>query len=146
MNRLNVLIYQEHASQQISLHQAFNAQGLFNVRVAGDMRAAVRCLGRDQPLDLLVLDHAMAGHDCNALLELLERQIAPKALLFVGRPRGHQPNLANQARVHGLWVLAELPWPVSAVALEQALRCLSSMGQAGTSGEFKTVMLCAHAR
>ncbi|HDS1736803.1 MULTISPECIES: histidine kinase [Pseudomonas] len=145
MNRLNILIYQASPCHQITLHQACNAQGVFNVRVAEHLPAAMACLGSTRRCDLLVLDHAMPAGESNALLEQLSQVAAPKALLFVGTRRPGTPDCAAMARRQGLWVIAELPWPLSTPALRHALIRIQGSSPRSAQSEFQTVMLPAHA-
>jgi hypothetical protein len=57
-------------------------------------------------------------------LALLEQQHRTRALLFVGQATPKRHNLAQEARNRGLWVLAELPWPLSMPRLQRALQAL----------------------
>lgn len=145
MHRLNILIYQPSPAHQITLHQACNAQGAFNVRVAEHLPAAMAQLGSDSACDLLILDHAMPASEASELLERLNHETTPRALLLVGKPRTNAPHLATKARKQGLWVIAELPWPLSTPALEHALKRLQGRSQRPARRAFETVMLHAHA-
>ncbi|MGC3894212.1 histidine kinase [Pseudomonas urmiensis] len=146
MNRLTVLIYQEHPSQQITLHQACNAQGVFNVRLADDLPAAKACLASEPLFDLLILDHAMSETAGKRLLNHLCSVHGVRALLFVGEPCASRADLAREARQRGLWVLAELPWPVTMPGLEQALKRLCGRAPVAAWEGFQSVMLHAHAQ
>lgn len=121
MHQIQVLIHQPSPFHQILLHQAFNAQGLYNVRLTEDMPGTLACLDQDRPVDMLVLDHDMAASSAKSLFRYLVREPKPKALLFIGQGAGHGPDLAREARKLGLWVLDVLPWPMSTVALGKAL-------------------------
>ena len=146
MNRLNVLIYQERPSQQMTLHQACNAQGVFNVRLAEDLPAAKACLASEPLFDLLILDHAMPEMAGKPLLNHLCSVHGVRAILFVGEPCASRADLAREARQRGLWVLAELPWPITMPRLEQALKRLCSRSPVVAREGFQTVMLHAHAQ
>jgi hypothetical protein len=99
------------------LHQALNAQGVFSVRMSEACRLA--CLNQSGQMCWSRPRHAARAG--NALLATCDRR---RALLFVGQPRqGPIWPVRPQA---GLWVLAELPWPLSTVALgcrRPAARC-----------------------
>ncbi|MBF8701695.1 response regulator [Pseudomonas putida] len=116
-----VLIHQARPSHQILLHQALNAQGMFHVRISETSADLDACLSADHRPDLLILDHAMPTR---AGLALLEQQHRARALLFVGQAVPTRRNLAQEARNRGLWVLAELPWPLSMPSLQRALQAL----------------------
>ncbi|WP_367393343.1 histidine kinase [Pseudomonas sp. X4] len=116
-----VLIHQARPSHQILLHQALNAQGMFHVRISETSADLDACLNADHRPDLLILDHAMPTR---AGLALLEQQHRTRALLFVGQAIPKRHNLAQEARNRGLWVLAELPWPLSMPSLQRALQAL----------------------
>ncbi|MFG0631315.1 response regulator [Pseudomonas sp. xss_2] len=146
MNRLNVLIYQERPSQQITLHQALNAQGVFNVRLAEDLPAAKACLASEPLFDLLILDHAMPETAGKRILNHLCSAHGVRAILIVGEPCASRVDLAREARQRGLWVLAELSWPIAMPGLEQALKRLSGRAPVVAWEGFKTVMLHAHAQ
>ncbi|WP_447742519.1 histidine kinase [Pseudomonas laurentiana] len=121
MHQTSVLIHQARPSHQILLHQALNAQGVFDVRISANSTDLDACLGAERRPDLLILDHAMPTQ---AGLALLARQHRARALLFVGQPGTKLHNLAQEARKRGLWVLAELPWPLSMPRLQHALQTL----------------------
>lgn len=121
MRSLRVLIHQPRPFHQIPLHQAFNAQGVFNVRLSDDLVDTTACLGREQTVDVLVLDHDMPEPCARSLFQHLQPEASPRALLFVGQVDGNHLNLAREARRRGFRVVGELPWPVSTVALQQAL-------------------------
>ncbi|WP_063911458.1 MULTISPECIES: response regulator [Pseudomonas] len=121
MHQPYVLIHQARPSHQILLHQALNAQGMFHVRISETSADLDACLSADRRPDLLVLDHAMPTR---AGLALLEQQHRTRALLFVGQATPKRRNLAQEARNRGLWVLAELPWPLSMPRLQRALQAL----------------------
>lgn len=120
MHQPYVLIHQARPSHQILLHQALNAQGMFHVRISETSADLDACLNADHRPDLLILDHAMPTRAGIALLE----QHRTRALLFVGQAIPARCNLAQEARNRGLWVLAELPWPLSMPRLQRALQAL----------------------
>lgn len=105
MHQPYVLIHQARPSHQILLHQALNAQGVFNVRISANAADLDACLNAERRPDLLILDHAMPTR---AGLAVLARQHQSRALLFVGQATPKHQNLAKAARSQGLWVLAEL--------------------------------------
>ena len=121
MHQPYVLIHQARPSHQILLHQALNAQGMFRVRISETSADLDACLNADHRPDLLILDHAMPTR---AGLALLEQQHRTRALLFVGQATPKRRNLAQEARNRGLWVLAELPWPLSMPSLQRPLQAL----------------------
>ena len=121
MHQPYVLIHQARPSHQILLHQALNAQGMFRVRISETSADLDACLNADHRPDLLILDHAMPTR---AGLALLEQQHRTRALLFVGQATPKRRNLAQEARSRGLWVLAELSWPLSMPCLQRALQAL----------------------
>ena len=96
------------------------------------------CLNAERRPDLLILDHAMPTR---AGLALLARQHRSRALLFVGKAPPKHQNLAQEARNQGLWVLAELPWPLSMPGLQHALQTL----QARPRQRIQTVISAPHA-
>ena len=120
MHQPYVLIHQARPSHQILLHQALNAQGIFHVRISETSADLDACLNADHRPDLLILDHAMPTR---AGLAVLEQQ-RTRALLFVGQATPRRRNLAQEARSRGLWVLAELPWPLSMPRLQRALQAM----------------------
>nr|WP_314488280.1 histidine kinase [uncultured Pseudomonas sp.] len=122
MQRLSVLIHQQHPFHQIALHQACNAQGIYRVRLLDDPLLAPQSLRAGPPADLLILDQAMPAQPARALIERLRSAARAPALLFVGRARPKQANLARLARERGLCVVGELQWPLSSPALSRALR------------------------
>ena len=121
MHQTYVLIHQARPSHQILLHQALNSQGVFNVRISANTGDLDACFSAEHRPDLLILDHAMSTR---AGLALLAQQHNARALLFVGQPAPNRQNLAQEARKRGLWVLAELPWPLSMPGLQHALQTL----------------------
>ncbi|MEQ6928679.1 histidine kinase [Pseudomonas mosselii] len=121
MHQLNVLIHQARPYYQMVLHQAFNAQGVYNVRLTDDVAAATRL---QRPVDVLVLDQGMPRRHALRLLKYLVQASCAGGLLFVGCAGAGDIDLALEARQHGLNVLAELSWPMSMVGLEQALERL----------------------
>ena len=137
MSRPYVLIHQARPSHQILLHQAFNAQGIFNVRITEEAADLHACLSAERCPDLLILDHAMPRRAGLALLKKLAGSHALRALLFVGEATPEQQNLALEAKRQGLWVVAELPWPLSMANLQHALQCLG--------GRIQTVTYAPHA-
>ena len=145
MHQLNVLMFQGSPSHQIPLHQALNAQGVFNVRIADDLAQAKAGLLANR-VDLLLLDHAMPTLCGRALLTFMHGAHRSRAVLFVGEPRAGSPDLAAEARRQGAWVLAQLPWPVPANALHTALRHLGRPGDARRRVDIQTVTSSAHAR
>jgi hypothetical protein len=122
MRQPYVLIYPARPSHQIVLHQACNAQGLFNVRVPQNLADLDTCLAHTPRADLLILDHAL-----NDGIALLERASATRAVLFVGHTNAGSPNLAHEARRQGLWVLADLPWPLPVRRWQQALQRIQTV-------------------
>ncbi|WP_286778188.1 MULTISPECIES: histidine kinase, partial [unclassified Pseudomonas] len=110
MHQTVVLIHQARPSHQILLHQALNAQGVFAVRISATTAELDARLGAERRPDLLILDHAVPTRAGRALLARLAQA---RALLFVGQPAPQRFDLAQEARKQGLWVLAELPWPLS---------------------------------
>lgn len=130
MHQFQVLIHQPRPFHQIVLHQAFNAQGVYSVRLTEDMPGTLACLNQQRPVDVLVLDHDMPIGSAQSLFRHLATEGAAQALLFVGQGKGNGPDLAREARKLGLWVLDELPWPMSTVALGKALgRLPAPIGQ-----------------
>ncbi|MEN8638568.1 histidine kinase [Pseudomonas sichuanensis] len=121
MHQFQVLIHQPRPFHQIVLHQAFNAQGVYSVRLTEDMPGTLACLNQERPVDVLVLDHDMPISSAQSLFRHLAIEGAAQALLFVGQGKGNGPDLAREARKLGLWVLDELAWPMSTVALGKAL-------------------------
>ncbi|QXH57734.1 histidine kinase [Pseudomonas maumuensis] len=127
MHQLNVLIHQARPYHQMLLHQAFNAQGVYNVRLTDDVPAATARLAQgQQPVDVLVLDQGMPRRHARRLFKYLVQASCAGGLLFVGCVDAGGLDLALEARKHGLNVLAELSWPMSMVSLEQALGRLMS--------------------
>lgn len=124
MQWLNVLIH-ARPSHDISLHQACNAHGVFNVRVAQDLLEAKSCLAQRGTVDLLILDNAMPVRDGRVLLRQVDRAQRPCALLFVGEPVRQGESLAREARRQDLKVVGELSWPLSMPTLQRALECLA---------------------
>ncbi|MBV4504921.1 response regulator [Pseudomonas sp. BW13M1] len=121
MRQLNVLIHQGRPSHQMLLHQAFNAQGVYNVRLTDDVPTAT---ARQRPVDVLVLDQGMPWRHARRLFKYLVQASCAGGLLFVGCGGAGGKDLALEAREHGLNVLAELSWPMSMVGLERALERL----------------------
>ncbi|MBI6900196.1 histidine kinase [Pseudomonas putida] len=121
MRQLSVLIHQTRPYHQMLLHQAFNAQGLYNVRLTDDVPSAT---ARQRPVDVLVLDQGMPKRHARRLFKYLEQACCTGGLLFVGCAGARDVDLALEARQFGLNVLAELSWPMSMVGLEQALERL----------------------
>lgn len=104
MHSLNVLIIEEQPAQVLHLHQALNACGVFNVRVAERTTAIAQVLSGHWPLDIALVDSRSDG----ALLDaLLDRQ--PRASLIL-RGEGKARSLELQARQEGLRILGHLPW------------------------------------
>ncbi|MGE7993477.1 histidine kinase [Pseudomonas sp. NPDC089554] len=145
MHRLNVLIVQASTSHHIPMHQAFNALGVFNVRIVSGLAQAKASL-LAEPVDLLVLDHEMPTLCAMALLKFIQAQSLTRALLFVGAPGGESPDLSREARRLGAWVLAQLPWPLPIAALQAALKCLARPGDTRSAQDIQTVISPAHAR
>ncbi|MFJ4394149.1 histidine kinase [Pseudomonas sp. NPDC089396] len=125
MRQPYVLIHQSRPSHQILLHQACNAQGIFDVRVTADLADLGACLARPRKADLLILDHSMS--DGLKLLKRIEQDRSLRAVLFTGCPSAQGPDLAEEARKRGLWVLAELPWPLPMPRWQQAIRCIQTV-------------------
>ncbi|MBA1203725.1 response regulator [Pseudomonas capeferrum] len=145
MHRLKVLIHQERPAHQIYLHQACNAQGVFNVQVTEDLASARKRVMKGTPADLLILDHAMSTSHGMALLDDIVQGQRTRALLFVGQPRRNAPNLAREARARTLWVLSELAWPLSAWDLHKQLRALRRGCCVPAQPSIETVIRYAHA-
>ncbi|MFJ4064892.1 histidine kinase [Pseudomonas sp. NPDC089996] len=122
MRQPYVLIHPARPSHQILLHQACNAQGLFNVRVTHNLADLDTCLARKQGADLLILEHGLKDGPA-----LLERASSSRAVLFVGHVNVGGPNLADEARRQGLWVLADLPWPLPVGRWQQALQRIQTV-------------------
>lgn len=121
MYQPHVLIHQARPSHQILLHQALNAQGIFQVRISENTAELNACLSAVRCPDLVIVDHAMPTRTGLALLKKLP---AACPLVFVGSAGPRRRDLAQEARSAGLRVLAELPWPVSTPALQYALQTL----------------------
>nr|WP_314877188.1 response regulator [uncultured Pseudomonas sp.] len=145
MYRLNVIIYQSHPAQQISLHQACNAQGIFNVRIADTLAIATSLLCSQHAPDLLIVDHAIPSADGKALLRHLGATCPSTALLMIGQPGPTQLDIAQQARQKGLWVVNELAWPLSMPALQRTLQRVGGSRYKPAASDFQTVMMRAHA-
>lgn len=145
MYRLNVVIYHTLPAQQISLHQACNAQGIFNVRIADNLAIAAILLARRRAPDLLIIDHAMPSADGKALLQHLSLTCPSTALLLIGQPRPTHLDIAQQARQKGLWVVNELAWPLSMPALQRTLQRVGGSRRKPAVSDFQTVMMRAHA-
>lgn len=145
MHRLNVLILQARPFHLMHLHQAFNALGVFRVRVAEDRASAARMLERQHDIDLLVLDPAMAPQAVTALLEQLASAPRTRAVLFVGCPGQDAHDPVAQARRLRLWVLGELSWPLSMTGLRRLLQRLRGKSDDGAAGDRQTVMFAKHA-
>jgi len=137
MHQPYVLIHQARPSHQILLHQALNAQGIFHVRISETSADLDACLNGDHCPDLLILDHAMPTRAGLAVL----KQQRTRALLFVGQATPKRRNLAQEARSRGLWVLAELPWPLSMPRLQRALQAM----QVRPGRRIQTVTSAQHA-
>ncbi|MCE5976276.1 histidine kinase [Pseudomonas sp. JR33AA] len=138
MHQPYVLIHQARPSHQILLHQALNGQGVFNVRISESVADLDACLCAERRPDLLILDHAISAR---AGLALLAQPRRVRALLFVGQPAPKRRNLAQEARKRGMWVLDELPWPLSMPRLQHALQTL----QVRPGSRIQTVMPAPHA-
>lgn len=145
MHRLSVLIHQLHPFHQITVHQACNAQGVFDVRIVDDLSAAPARLCQGHPADLLILDQAMPSRHGKALLNRLRRAQQVRALLFIGQPDARRPDFARLARQQGLWVVGELQWPLSTIALSQALIRVKGGPGARRGAGSEMVTLPAHA-
>ncbi|MFS0828334.1 histidine kinase [Pseudomonas phoenicis] len=130
MQRLSVLIHQQHPFHQIALHQACNAQGVYRVRLLDDPELSSQPLYAGAPTDLLILDQAMPVQPAKALIERLRNAAGVPAVLFVGRARIQQASLAHLAREQGLCVVGELPWPLSTPAFGHALRHARQLAKA----------------
>ncbi|WP_050577299.1 response regulator [Pseudomonas cremoricolorata] len=129
MKRLTVLIHQQHSFHQITLHQACNAQGVFDVRLCDDLRAIPERFEAGRAPDLLMLDQRMPARAGKALLERLGGTRRTPALLFVGQPDSACQDFAHLARQQGLWVVGELDWPLSANGLRMALQRLDGIAR-----------------
>lgn len=127
MRQPHVLLHQSRPSHQILLHQACNAVGIFNVRVIPELTDLYACLECEEVADVLVLDHAMPVVGGMALLEQIARKRCMRALVFVGQAGEDATNLAREARRRGLWVLAELPWPLPMPRWQQALQRIQTV-------------------
>ena len=145
MYRLNVVIYHTRPAQQISLHQACNAQGIFNVRIADNLVIATTLLARRRAPDLLIIDHAMPSADGKALLQHLSLTCPSTALLLIGQTRPAHLDIAQQARQKGLWVVNELAWPLSMPTLQRTLQRVGGSRHKPAVSDFQTVMMRAHA-
>jgi hypothetical protein len=121
MQSLRILIHQARSFHQIPLHQAFNAQGVFNVQLSDDWVRTTAFLDRSPVVDILVLDHDMPWSYARSLFQYMRGCAAPRALLFVGQGKDKNRDLAQDARTQGFRVVGELPWPISTVALQRAL-------------------------
>ncbi|HGM5579667.1 TPA: histidine kinase [Pseudomonas putida] len=146
MHRLNILIVQSRPAQQIALHQACNALGVFNVRIACDLGGAEASMAQMHSLDMLIIDHGMPTLSARALLKHKPRHGDVRAVLFVGQPPVQGPDLAVEARRQGWWVVAQLPWPLSMRRLQAALQQLCRPPCAYSRQDIETVMLPTHAR
>ncbi|WP_460416607.1 histidine kinase [Pseudomonas sp. microsymbiont 2] len=146
MHRLSVLIHQPRPFHQILLHQALNAQGIYSVRLVEEPSDILVALCRGLPIDLLILDHGMPRGSAEPLFEQLSSGISPRALLFVGQAGEKCPDLAREARRHGLPVLFDVPWSRLTTALGRALQCLAPRADNCTCQAIETVMSAAHAR
>ncbi|UFH48594.1 hypothetical protein [Pseudomonas sp. KNUC1026] len=104
MHSLNVLIIEEQPAQVLQLHQALNACGVFNVRVAERATAIAHVLAGDWPVDIALLDSRGDGAQVSALVDH-----RPHASLIL-RGEGKARALELQARQEGLRVLGHLPW------------------------------------
>lgn len=127
MRQPYVLICQTRPSHQILLHQACNALGLFNVRVVNGLVELDSCLAHGARADVLIIDHAEADGPA-----LLARAAGSRAVVFVGRA-GEQ-DLADEARRLGLWVLADLPWPLPIEPWRAALQRIKTVTSATHAG------------
>ncbi|MDZ3996240.1 histidine kinase [Pseudomonas sp. Teo4] len=127
MRQPYVLLHQPRPSHQILLHQACNSVGIFNVRVIPELTDLYACLECEPVADVLILDHAMPVAGGMALLERIARNRCTRALLFVGQAGEDSANLACEARRRGLWVLAELPWPLPMPRWQQALQRIQTV-------------------
>lgn len=145
MHRLRVLIHQERPAHQICLHQACNAQGVFNVQVSEDLACARKRVVRGLRADLLILDHAMSSAHGLALLDDIVQGQRTRAILFVGQSQPNAPDLAREARARNLWVLGELAWPLSAPALHRQLRALRRGYDVAVPQDIETVTRYGHA-
>lgn len=145
MHRLNVLILQDRPFHLMHLHQAFNALGVFRVRVAEDPAIAACMLERGRNVDLLVLDHGMAAQAGAALLEQLASVPRTRAVLFVGHPAQGGRDLTDDARRLQLWVLGELRWPLSMCGLRGLLQRFRRGATCGMGMDRQTVIFAEHA-
>ncbi|MHC6227049.1 histidine kinase [Pseudomonas sp. X10] len=145
MQRLSILIHQERPFHLMLMHQAFNALGVFDVQVSDTLARTRELLVRKARIDLLVLDHAMRPEEGRALLELLAAQQRVRALLFVGRPHARGCDLGQEARGLRMWVLGELAWPLSVLALRRRLQLFRSGRDSTDLADRKTVISVEHA-
>lgn len=144
MQRLDLLVVQSRPSHQITLHQACNALGVFKVRVVNDLHNAKASLA--QAPDAVLIDHGMPTLAVQALLKSIVRQGQVRAVLFIGAPPAGAPNLSVEAWRRGLWVVANLSWPLSMPALHAALlRLRPAIGGLQTR-DIQTVTSSLHAR
>ncbi|AIR87908.1 response regulator [Pseudomonas cremoricolorata] len=127
MKRLTVLIHQQHPYHQLTLHQACNAQGVFDVRLVDDLRTIPGRLQAGRAPDLLMLDQRMPSSAGTALLQRLRAERKVPALLFTGQADSPCHDFARLAQQQGLWVVGELHWPLSANALRMILQRLDGI-------------------
>ncbi|MFJ9991263.1 histidine kinase [Pseudomonas putida] len=146
MHRLNILIVQARPSHQIILHQACNALGVFNVRIASDLPGARAYLAQTQALDLLIVDHDMPALSAQALLRRVVRHGRVRGLLFVGQAGRRGLDLPGEARRQGLWVAGQLAWPLSTRGLQGVLQRMCRLSASNARQDIQTVMLPPHAR
>lgn len=115
MHNLHVLIHQTRAFHQIRLHQAFNAQGAYNIRLSDDIADVIRGLECGLSLDLLVLDHRMPRDEALSLFARLSCAPLVRALLFVGQAQaGRAWRTRRVGMACGCWWMCPGPgwrWP-----------------------------------
>lgn len=114
MHSLNVLIIEEHPAQVLHLHQALNACGVFNVRVAEGVTALAQALKGGWAPDIALVDSRCDRTLVGALLEY------PPQVSLIVRGEGRASPLELKARKEGIRVLGTLP-------LQPATRPLHAM-------------------
>ena len=129
MYQPHVLIHQARPSHQILLHQALNAQGIFQVRISENTAELNACLSAVRCPDLVIVDHAMPTRTGLALLKKLP---ASCPVVFVGSAGPRRRDLAQGARGVRLRVLAALPRPESTPAWQNALHTLQQRPLSGS--------------
>ena len=108
MHQPYVLIHQARPSHQILLHQALNAQGVFDVRISANTTHLNACLGAERRPDLLILDHAMPTQAGLALLAQQHRARDAGDGVFHPRRQERHDAAAGHHQRHGLVVVIDL--------------------------------------